>query len=79
MSLTNFKMPKLKFKDMKMKEMEDLGEIDYLKLQKKNAKQKRTTPYEDRTHYKTIKEAFNIQCFFFYNEGKRGRNENVFK
>ena len=43
MSLTNFKMPKLKFKDMKMKEMEDLGEIDYLKLQKKNAKQKRTT------------------------------------
>ncbi len=58
MSLTNFKMPKLKFKDMKMKEMEDLGEIDYLKLQKKNAKQKRTTPYEDRTHYKTIKEAF---------------------
>ena len=60
MSLTNFKMPKLKFKDMKMKEMEDLGEIDYLKLQKKNAKQKRTTPYEDRTHYKTIKEAFFV-------------------
>ena len=42
MSLTNFKMPKLKFKDMKMNDMEDLGEIDYLKLQKKNAKQKQS-------------------------------------
>ena len=58
MSITNFKIPKMKFKKMKMNEIEELEEIDYEKLQKKNIKQKRNTPYEDSTHYKTIKEVF---------------------
>lgn len=58
MSITNFKIPKMKFKKMKMDSLEDLEEIDYEKLQKKAEKQKRNTPYEDMTHYKTIREAF---------------------
>ena len=58
MSITNFKIPKMKFKKMKMNEIEELEEIDYEKLQKKNTKQKRNTPYEVKTNYKTIKEAF---------------------
>lgn len=58
MSIIDFKMPKIKFKKMKINPMEGLEDIDYEKLQKKNTKQKRSTPYEDRTHYKTIREAF---------------------
>lgn len=58
MSIIDFKMPKIKFKKMKINVMEELQNIDYEKLQKKNSKQKRTTPYEDSTHYKTVKEFF---------------------
>lgn len=58
MSIIDFKMPKIKFKKMKMNVIDELENIDYEKLQKKNSKQKRTTPYEDSTHYKTVKEFF---------------------
>lgn len=58
MSIINFKMPKIKFKKMKIDSMEELEEIDYEKLQKKNIKQKRNTPYEDASSYKTIREMF---------------------
>ena len=58
MSIIDFKMPKIKFNKMKMDVMNELEEIDYEKLQKKNTKQKRNIPYEDKTNYKTIKEAF---------------------
>lgn len=59
MSIIDFKMPKIKFKKMKMDGvMDELENIDYEKMQKKNLKQKRTTPYEDMTHYKTVKEFF---------------------
>lgn len=58
MSIINFKMPEIKFKKMKINPIDGLEDLDYEKEQKKNNKQKRNTPYEDRTHYKTIKEAF---------------------
>ena len=58
MSLRDFKIPKMKFKKMKMDVMEELKEIDYEKLEKKNLKKKRETPYEDMTNYKTVKEFF---------------------
>ena len=58
MNIRDFKMPKINFKKMNVNVVENLEDIDYEKLQKKNTKQKRNTPYEDRTHYKTIKEAF---------------------
>lgn len=58
MSIIDFKMPKIKFKKMKMDIVNELENIDYEKIQKKNSKQKRTTPYEDMTNYKTVKEFF---------------------
>ncbi|MCI8617249.1 MAG: long-chain fatty acid--CoA ligase [Clostridia bacterium] len=58
MGLRDIKIPKMKFKKMKMDVMENLNEIDYEKLEKKNLKKKRETPYEDMTHYKTVKEFF---------------------
>lgn len=58
MSIIDFKMPKIKFKKMKMNVMNELENIDYEKIQKKNSKQRRTTPYEDMTNYKTVKEFF---------------------
>jgi len=58
MSIIDFKLPKFKFKKMKMDVTRELENIDYEKIQKKNLKQKRTTPYEDSTHYKTVKEFF---------------------
>ena len=58
MSIIDFKMPKIKFKKMKMDVMNELENIDYEKIQKKNSKQRRTTPYEDMTNYKTVKEFF---------------------
>ena len=42
---------------VQMNVAEELDKIDYEKMEKKNIK-KRTTPYEDRTHYKTVKEFF---------------------
>lgn len=58
MGLRDIKVPNMKFKKMKMDVMEELNEIDYEKLEKKNLKKKRETPYEDMTHYKTVKEFF---------------------
>ena len=58
MGLRDLKIPKMKFKKMKMDVMEELNTIDYEKLEKKNSKKKRETPYEDMTHYKTVKEFF---------------------
>lgn len=58
MGLRDIKVPKMKFKKMKMDVMEELDKIDYEKLEKKNLKKKRETPYEDMTHYKTVKEFF---------------------
>ena len=58
MGLRDMKIPKMKFKKMKMDVVEELNEIDYEKLEKKNLKKKRETPYEDMTHYKTVKEFF---------------------
>ena len=58
MGLIDFKVPKMKFKKMKMNVIEELDDIDYEKLEKKNSKKKRETPYEDMTHYKTVKEFF---------------------
>ena len=57
MGLRDFKMPKLKFKKMKINIPEELENIDYSKEAKKD-KKKRTKPYEDKTHYKTVKEFF---------------------
>ena len=63
-------MPKLKFKRMKinMKDIEELKDIDYEKMLKKNQKTKRNKPYEDATHYKTIKEAFYTSVRKYPNE-----------
>lgn len=58
MGLRDIKVPKMKFKKMKMEVIEELDKIDYEKLEKKNSKKKRETPYEDMTHYKTVKEFF---------------------
>lgn len=69
MSLRDFKIPKMKFKKMKMDVMEELKEIDYEKLEKKNLKKKRETPYEDMTNYKTVKE-------FFLNSAKKYPDED---
>ena len=53
----NIKIPKLKFRKIKMDTVENLENIDYEKLMKENSKQKRTEPYE-MYHYKTVKEFF---------------------
>ena len=58
MGLRDIKIPKMKFKKMKLDVVEELNEIDYGKLEKKNLKKKREIPYEDMTHYKTVKEFF---------------------
>ena len=56
MSLRDIKIPKFKFKKIRMN-LEELGKIDYEKIEKKEHK-KRNTPYEDMKHYKTVKEFF---------------------
>ena len=61
MSIRDFKMPKLKFKKVKLDEAEEeLGkiQIDYEKLAKESSKKKRNEPYEEVTNFKTVKEAF---------------------
>ena len=60
MGLIDIKIPKMKFKKMKMDidMVDELNAIDYEKISKKNLKKKRETPYEDSTHYKTVKEFF---------------------
>ncbi len=59
MSFLNIKTPKIKFNKMKLGNniLDDLQDIDYEKLERKNVKH-RNTPYEDMTHYKTVKEFF---------------------
>ena len=57
MGLRDLKIPKMKFKKMKINMEEELENIDYEKIEKKNMK-KRVTPYEDMTQYKTVKEFF---------------------
>lgn len=70
MSIIDFKMPRLSFKKMKINmDVEELKDIDYEKLLKKNQKHKRNKPYEDATHYKTVKE-------FFYLSAKKYPNED---
>ena len=66
MSLRDIKIPKFKFKKMKMN-LEELENIDYKKLEKKDHK-KRNTPYEDSTHYKTVKEFFTRSLEKYPNE-----------
>lgn len=60
MGLRDIKIPKMKFRKIKMNMdmAEELDNIDYEKLSNKNLKQKRDVPYEDMTHYKTVKEFF---------------------
>lgn len=58
--LKDFKMPNLKFKKIKMDNIEDIEEmkIDYDKVEKqRDSKNKKYQPYE-ATEYKTIKEVF---------------------
>ena len=59
MGIRDFKIPKMKFKKMRIRTdmLEELDEFDFDSLEKKNIKN-RTTPYEDMTHYKTVKEFF---------------------
>ena len=66
MSLRDLKIPKFKFKKMKMN-LEELDKIDYEKLEKKEHK-KRTIPYEDKTDYKTVKEFFTRTVQLYPNE-----------
>ncbi len=59
MGLRDIKIPKLKFKDMELNDniLKELENIDYDKIPKNTIK-KRNEPYEDMTHYKTVKEFF---------------------
>ena len=58
MGLRDLKIPEFSFKRMKFNNIEhNLANIDYEKLEKKELK-RRTQPYEDATHYKTVKEFF---------------------
>ena len=60
MELRDFKMPKIKFPKIKFDHIEkEFNKIDFEKIKKeKKETKKRTTPYEDRTKYKTVKEFF---------------------
>ena len=60
MELRDFKMPKIKFPKIKFDHIEkEFNKIDFEKIKKeKKDTKKRTTPYEDRTKYKTVKEFF---------------------
>ena len=58
MDLKKFKISKIKFKKSDMDDIEKaLKEIDYDNVEIKNV-EKRNLPYEDKTNYKTVKEAF---------------------
>ena len=88
MSLLNIKVPKLKFKKMKMDEnvIKELENIDYENLEKKNIKN-RNIPYEDATHYKTVKEFFlnsikkypNNPCILEKKEHKEAYTTTTYK
>lgn len=59
MGIRDFKIPKMKFKKMKLHTdmLEELNEFDFDSIEKKNIRN-RTTPYEDVSDYKTVKEFF---------------------
>ena len=68
MSLRDIKLPKIKFKFKKMKmHLEVFEKIDFDKIEKKITK-KRNAPYEDMTHYKTVKEFFTKSAKKYENE-----------
>ncbi|MBP3596743.1 MAG: AMP-binding protein [Clostridia bacterium] len=68
MSLKDIKIPKLKFKKFNLENMDEkLEQINLEKESKKNIKN-RTNPYENMSHYKTVKE-------FFMNSVKKYPNE----
>ena len=58
MGLRDLKIPQFKFDKMKINIMEELQKIDFEKIKSKNPIKKRETPYEDSTHYETVKEFF---------------------
>lgn len=58
MGLRDIKIPKMKFKKMKIDMLKELNKIELDKVENKILKKKRETPYEDMTHYKTVKEFF---------------------
>ena len=66
MSIRDIKIPKLKFKPIRIN-FEELAKMDYEKIEKKESK-KRNGPYEDRTHYKTVKEFFTRSVGLYPNE-----------
>lgn len=68
MEFKNFKIPELKFKKFKFKNMTEI--LENLTLEKHTAKveKNRTTPYEDMTHYKTVKEFFFRSAKMYANE-----------
>ncbi len=58
MNLKKFKISNIKFKKGEMEDIENvLNEIDYENVEVKNV-EKRNTPYEEQTNFKTVKEAF---------------------
>ncbi len=59
MGIRDFNIPKMKFKKMKLHTdmLEELNEFDFDSIEKKNIRN-RTTPYEDVSDYKTVKEFF---------------------
>ena len=59
MEIRDIKIPKMKFKKMKLNTdmLEQFEEFDFETMEKKYTKN-RTTPYEDMSHYKTVKEFF---------------------
>ena len=68
MSLRDIKLPKIKFKFKKMKmHLEVFEKIDFEKIERKITK-KRTTPYEEMTHYKTVREFFTQSVEKYPNE-----------
>ena len=68
MGLRDLKIPKMKFKKIKMRNIADeLENINYEKLEKMPIK-KRSVPYEDMTNYKTVKEFFTRSVELYPNE-----------
>jgi hypothetical protein len=59
MGIREINIPKIKFKKMKINTemLEQFHESDFAEINNKHIKH-RTTPYEDMTHYKTVKEFF---------------------
>lgn len=70
MGLRDFNITQMRFKNFKIKMKsaeEELSRIDYEKLEQKPIK-KRNKPYEDMTHYKTVREFFLRSAQKYSNE-----------